>query len=290
MSEFTTTILMLATVAVAFLAYFGGIRVRRAAHCMVPFNDPISLMLIVLTILPFGLMLFMELPFDPLGYEYPALLVGFYVGYCIGYCSEGADVVYVSVHQIVERTQDIYPIVRYRNRDGRMCWQPQSFRKICRSMLLHIDNPLELSAVQRTRSVTLKQAYRPTNRADAVDVAGVEINEYEETRWRFTFKIEARRYLAVPYCTDAPYDWILNANKYEDLFMEYAKLQVSYVEAESELNVAMVKGGGIMYSAIAGKNPDKLFMEELGLDLEEMVSERAKERRKIRKKIRREEE
>lgn len=292
MTDWLTMLLPFATVAIALVSYFVGIRVRDAAHCMFPLNDPVSVMFIIVSVVPSVLLATVwPTPLDdPVWFRYLAVLVGFWGGYLIGYCSQGADVVYVSVHQIVERTQDIYPIVRYRNREGRMCWQPQSFRKICRAMLLHIDNPLELSAVQRTRSVTCKQAYHMVNTAEAIDVAGVEINEYEETRWRFRFKIEARRYLAVPYCTDAPYDWILNANKYEDLFMEYAKLQVSYVEAESELNVAMVKGGGIMYSAIAGRNPDKLFMEELGLDLEEMVSERAKERRKVKKKIRREEE
>ncbi len=272
------------TVVVAILSYFIGIRVRSAAHCMVPLNDPVSVTFVALSLLPFLLRIFMELPFEPVGYEYISLLVGFYSGYLIGYCSVGADVVYVSVHEIVERTQDVYPLVRYRNREGRLCWQPQSFRKICRSMLFNVHNPLDLSAVQRTRSVTLKQVYRPICHADAIDVAGVEVSEYEQKLWHFTFRIESRRYFAVPYCTDAPYDWILNANKYEDLFMEYAKLQVSAVESEAELNVAMVKGGGIVLSALAGKNPDKLFMEELGLDLEDMVSERAQERRKLKKK------
>ena len=127
------------------------------------------------------------------------------------------------------------------------------------------------------------------NEADAIDVAGVQVEEHEETRWRFRFKIESRTYLAVPYCTDAPYDWILNANKYEDLFMEYAKLQVSAIESESELNVAMVKGGGVALSAMASKNPDKIFLEELGLKLEDMLSDRAKERRNLKRRADREE-
>lgn len=290
MSDTLTMALPIIVLAIGWVSYYLGIRVRDAAHCMIPFFDPVSLILICLTVSPFIIDSYIELPIDPFGYEYISCVVGFYVGYAIGYCSTGADVVYVSVHEIVAKRQDIYPIVRYYNREGRLCWQPQTFRGICRAMFLHVDNPLDLSAVQRTRSVTLKQAFHMVNKADAIDVAGMEVNEYTQKRGPFTFRIEARRYLAVPYCTDAPYDWILNANKYEDLFMEYAKLQVSAVEAESELNVAMVKGGGIVRSALASKNPDKLFMEELGLDLEDMVSQRAKDRRKAKRQLRREQE
>ena len=286
MTDWVTLMLPFATVALALASYFIGIRVRDAAHCMVPLNDPVSVTLLTVScIMPVLMWTLFDVPFSSdVWIQYASLAVGFWGGYMIGYCSVGADVVYISVHDIVERTQDVYPIVRYRNREGRQCWQPQSFRKICRSMIFHIDNPLDLSAVQRTRHVTCKQAYHMVNEADAIDVAGMQVEEYDRKLWRFNCRIESRHYTPVPYCTDAPYDWILNANKYEDLFTEYARLQTSAIDSAAELNVAMVKGGGLALSAMASKNPDELFMRELGIRLEDMVSDRAKEKRAAKRR------
>lgn len=288
MTELIDVIMPFAVVLIALVAYYVGRKVRGLSHSVIPFKDPISLILLALSFVPLILEAVGMNIVDPLGIWTLASLFGWWAGYCIGYCSVSVDLVYVAVHQIADRTQDVDYVVRYYNKEGQMCWQPQSFRAICKTMIFGIHNPLYLVQVQRTRRVTVHQFMRPKVVVDAIDLAGIQTDEYTVKRGakgRVNWTVEALRYIPSPHCTDAPYDWIANALGYEELFQNYSSLQVEHLETNAQLRIATMKGSGELLSAMGAKAPSPVVMEQLGLDLERMFGSRLK---KVRKEAERE--
>ena len=255
--------------------YIGGV-FRNRTHALVAFNEPLSYILLALTLTPYMLDVFEigktpDIFYDP---NILAVYAGFWVGYLIGYLRNPQDIIYVAVHQIVDRTQDIEPIVRYTNRDGRMCWQPQGFKEICKTVFFGIHNPLQLSGnIYRTRHVSMRSVFLKLE-ADTVDLAGLEINDYEETRWKFRFHVQSRRYIPSPNCSDSPYDWFVRAEQYEEVFVKYADLQTNNAELQASLQTAQIEGGAMVLNALAGKNPSSIFMDQLKVDMEEIVGRR----------------
>ena len=271
----------LATILLVVAGYFLGHFFRDHTHAMIPFNEPLSYILLAITLFP----LVMEAWFpqwafiDPFDMEVVYIYLGFWVGYIIGYLQNRVDMLYVGVHDIVERTQDVHPIVRYTNKQGQQCWQPQGFKEICKTVFFGVHNPLSLTGnVYRTRHVSIKNVFLKIE-ADAVDVAGLEINEYEKVVFtilnhQVKMKVEGRKYTPSPNCTDSPYDWIVRAMEYEDIFTEYAELQVQAAEAKTQLQGAQIKGGAMVLNALAGRSPSNIFMEEFADEFEEYVQNR----------------
>ncbi|TQS80245.1 MAG: hypothetical protein A3205_05720 [Methanomassiliicoccales archaeon Mx-03] len=282
MTDAFDVLMLFAVATVPLIAYCIGKRMRARSHSVIPFKDPVSLILMVLSFVPLILDLSGYAVVDPFDPWLLAGLFGFWAGYCVGYCSESVDLIYVAVHQIADRTQDVDYVVRYWNREGQMCWQPQSFRAICKTMILGIHNPLYLVPVQRTRRVTVHQFMRPKVTVDAIDLAGIESNEYTIKRGpkgRINWTVEALRYTPSPHCTDAPYDWIANALGYEELFQNYASLQIEHLETNAKLRVGTMKSSGELLSAMGAKAPSPVVMEQLGLDLERLFGSRLRKMR-----------
>lgn len=280
MSDFTVFVPFIA-IGLVIGGYYLGHIFRDTTHAMIPFNEPLSYILLAITLTPLFLTAYVPQwafvdPFDP---EVLAVFLGFWVGYCIGYMQSRVDLLYVGVHNIVELEQNIEPIVRYTNKQGQSCWQPQGFKEICKTVFFGVHNPLQLSGnVYRTRHVSMRKIVLKLD-ADAVDLAGLEINESEKVVFTILghevkMKVEGRKYLPAPNCSDAPYDWYLNAMKYEDLFTEYAELQVQAAEAKAAIQGAQIKGGAAVLNALALRNPSNIFMEELGEDFETFVKNR----------------
>lgn len=263
---------------------------RNKTHALVAFNEPLSYILLFGTLSPYILDMMYpgtapEVFYDP---NLLAIFAAFWVGYLIGYMTNPQDIIYVGVHQIVERTQDIEPIVRYTNKEGRMCWQPQGFKEICKTVFFGIDNPLQLSgSIYRTRHVVLKSIFLKLE-ADTVDLAGLEINDFEVQKWRFKFHVQGRKYIPSPNCTDSPYDWFVRADEYESIFTQYAELQVANAEMHTALQTVQVKGGAMVLNALASKDPSTIFMDELGVKMEELVDRkrRSKDIKKATKETR----
>ena len=283
MTELFEIILLFAMVTIPLVAYCIGQKVRDRSHSVIPFKDPLSLTLLAISFIPLVLWTLGREIVDPFDPWMLAALFGWWAGYCVGYCSSSVDMIYVSVHQIADRTQDVDYVVRYWNKEGQMCWQPQSFIAICKTMIFGIHNPLYLVQVQRTRRVTVHQFMRPKVTVDAIDLAGIESNEYtikRGTRGRINWTVEALRYTPSPHCTDAPYDWIANALGYEELFQNYASLQVEHLETNAKLRVATMKGSGELLSAMGAKAPSPVVMEQLGIDIERLFGSRLKRMRR----------
>ena len=263
---------------------FVGTVFRNRTHALVAFNEPLSYILLFATLSPYIVDMFAPGTAPAFFYDINLLAIyaGFWVGYLIGYMTNPQDVIYVGVHQIVERTQDIEPIVRYTNKEGRTCWQPQGFKEICKTVFFGIDNPLQLSgSIYRTRHVVLKSIFLKLE-ADTVDLAGVEINDFEVQKWKFKFHVQGRKYIPSPNCTDSPYDWFIRADEYESMFTQYAELQVANAEMHTALQTAQVKGGAMVLNALASKDPSTIFMDELGVRMEELV-DRKKGSRNIKR-------
>jgi hypothetical protein len=281
MSAYTVFIPFIAIVLVV-VGYYLGHMFRDTTHSMIPFNEPLSYILLAISLAPlfveayFPQLAFVD-PFDP---EVLAVFLGFWVGYIIGYMQNKVDLLYVGVHNIIELEQDVHPIVRYTNKQGQSCWQPQGFKEICKTVFFGVHNPLQLSGnVYRTRHVSIKSIVIKLQ-ADAVDVAGLEINESEKVVFRIfghevKMKVEGRKYQPAPNCADAPYDWYLNAMKYEDLFTEYAELQVQAAEAKAAIQGAQIKGGASVLNALALRNPSNIAMDALGDDFETFIKNRS---------------
>ena len=266
--------------------YFLGRKVRDFAHVMIPFKDPVSLLILFL-----GCAL-MCLPVYHLGLDWQdqvtvwtlSSTLGFLLGYIIGYCSIGIDVVQVAVHSITQNDMESYPLVYYYSREGRLCWQPQDFRSIFKSMVLGVHNPLNfpLGSIYRKRHIYLRTLFMKQE-VDVVDLAGMEVNETEVVKGRIHFRVEARKYIPSPNCTDAPYDWIVRASEYEDVFMKFSEVQVEAIEAKAALSRAAVRGGGEILTALGAKNPSQWFMDDLGIDLRKSLNQDAV--RKVRREM-----
>ena len=247
---------------------------------MIPFNDPVSLSLIVLSLLPY----FVEVGLNE--WWYWVTMFGFWLGYTKGYIENRSDIIYVAVHDLVRSDQDVYPLVRYTAPDGRQCWQPQSLPKVFRSMFLNIHCPLQLMETRNPRHVSVRQVIMKAE-AYAYDMAHMESVITTEKKWIFNFKVESRKYISAPHNQDSPYDWIANATGYEQMFMELSKAQTENIERMANLDVAALKGAKMVMEAVGAKTPSREMMDELGIDLGSALDRSV---RRMRKEIRRRQE
>lgn len=266
-----------ASIGLVLLGIVIGGKFRNATHALVAFNEPLSYILLAVTLGPYMLDLFEigETPEIFYDVNLLPLYAGFWAGYLIGYMRNPQDIQYVAVHQIVDRTQTIEPLVRYVNKEGRPCWQPQGFKEICKTVFFGIDNPLQCPGISRTRHVSMRSVFLKLE-ADTVDMAGLEINDFEVTKWRFTFHVEGRKYVPSPNCTDSPYDWLVRAEHYEQVFENYAEIQTQNAELQAALQTAQIEGGAMVLNALAGKNPSSIFMDQLRVDMKDIVEKRTR--------------
>lgn len=283
MMDATDGILAVGMIGLFFLGTFVGGRFRGATHSIIPFAEPLSYMLLTLTLLP--LILTEYAPghafIDTGSLWYPVYSIGFWAPYIYGYLSNQMDVVYVAVHRIVEKEQDIEPLVRYVNRRGQQCWQPQGFLNICKTVFLRIDHPLVFPG-GRTRHISMRNVFIRIE-ADAVDLAGLEVNVTQVRRLHFfTFNVEARKYVGAPQVGDSPYDWFIKAAEYENIFTSFHELQVQAVESRAALQMARVKGGADIYNTLAGMKPQNEIFDQLGTDFENQVEA---SKRRLRKGV-----
>ena len=244
--------------------------IRNYAHVIVPFRDPISLTFVSIVAMPFLIDAFLSRTFpDPVGQHRVSVAV------CCRYSSDTSSDIcfnqinmeYVGVHNILEKVQDIYPIVYYYH-DGKMYIQPQTFRGIFKTMILRVRYPLDLpmNQIMRRRTVKLRKVFMHLE-AQVIDLAGHTVEKYDQKLGPFKVTVEKHTYIPAPYCMDAPYDWIVNTAQYDQMFREYSRLQVDAMESKAELQVASVKGAGMVLTALNEKTPSNMFLEELGIDM-----------------------
>ena len=274
-------------ITLTMTGYFLGGRVRGITHMAIPFKEPISMLLALLSATPYIVQYYypMYCIFDAYGIGYYSSLAGFWTGYIVGYARNQVDMIYVAVHKIVEMDQDIHYLVRYVNKQGQTCWQPQSFWGCCKTVFFGIHNPLQLTGnIYRTRHVSIRKIVMRIE-ADAVDVAGLEFNEGVVKKGPFKFKIVSRKYVPSPNVTDVPYNFIVNATGFNELFTSYANLEREAMESKSELLMSTVKGGAQLLNAMSVNNISQPMLERIKVDLEQLIDEdNKKQAKKVMKK------
>lgn len=265
-------------------AYGLGHYIRDYAHVIIPFKDPASLLIMFALFIPVIMgMWYPEYQIMASNVWYLASVVGIIAGYSIGYLGNHINMEYVGVHYILEKRQDIYPIVYYYDKEGNMFLQPQGFKDIIKSMIFRVRYPLylPLNMVVRKRSVSFRKIFVRAS-GEVIDLAGHTVETSTVKKGPFKFKVESHHYTPTPNCTDSPYDWIVRAAEYEDVFTEFTEQQVALMESKAELQVATVKGGATVLTALSGKSPSELFIKELGLDLDDIVSRKAAIRKELK--------
>lgn len=270
-------------------SFFLGKKVRSYGNVIYPWMDPISVLLTLAILSPWyrdSISILANLSFlDPDNIWVQATVLGIACGYFTGYILNQPNIVYVGVHNIPNKTQEVYPIVYYYRdeEDGtHMYIQPQTFSAVIKTMIFGVRYPLDLplNMIQRKRHVSIRKILIRAD-ADEIDLAGHEVSRHKVKRGPFTFTVESHRYIATPYATDAPYDWILNASKYDELFTRYNELQVESMESQSELQMASVKGAGNILKALGRKVPNNMFLDELDVNLSKsMEREKLRNRKK----------
>ena len=271
----------LAVIFLVVIGYLVGHKFRDLTHSMIPFNEPLSYIVLAVTLVPLILGYYAPdlTELDPFDLSFLYLYLGFWVGYLIGYLQFSSDLLYVTVHDMVNHTEDTHPIVRYTNKFGQQCWQPQGFKEICKTVFLGNHNPLSLSAsVNRTRHHKLRTEFIKQE-ADSVDMAGLDVQESEDVLFTLFgrevhMKKESRKYTPAPSATESKREWIVSAMRYEDIFKDYSRLQTEAAEARAKLQGAQIKGGAMVLNTLADKNPGHMLMEVYSEDFEEFLNNR----------------
>lgn len=256
-------------IGIAFLAYWIGRMIRVRAHVIIPFKDPITLILLAVTLTPQWASVLGHTFIDPGDLDLIALQAAFWTGYCLGYLTETTDLMYVCVHSIMDRSSEALPLVVYSGPEGQ-CWQPQDFWSICKSMLFNVHNPCQIFR-GRQRHVVSKQILKPMVEIDVTDMAHVEVQTFEVRRWKFTFHAERRIYTPAPSCSFAPFDWLVEGQSYKQYFENYSALEMEAAESKARLTMAEARGGAMMLSALASKDPSNVFMDEFADLLEKLM-------------------
>jgi len=267
----------IAIIPILVIGYVAGTKARAITHSCKPFKEPLSLIGVTITaiIITVILLAFRNLV-DTLGVWLGIFVAAAWAGYLLAYKRNNHDdIIWVALHQMVERTQEIEPLVIYHNREGQKCWQPQSFKEICKTTLFGIDNPIQIMGnVNRTRYVSFTDQNGVKKECDAVDMADLEVDVYEVEKFGRTFVVESRKYIPAPTCTDAPYDFILRTLEYDDVFTEYTKLQVEASEHQAAIQMAQVKGAAMILNALSASDPSQYYTEILGNRMEEQLNKR----------------
>ena len=190
---------------VAFIslgAFELGGRVRSRVHVIMPFKDPVTLLLFAVSLSPIILSMFDVIVFDPLNTWYLASLLAFVLCYSVAYVRGEFDMIYVNTHTIVSDkypggAQEIRPIVYYYGyEDGCLYCQEQSIKEILKTVIFGIRSPLDfpMGQIQRTRPLVVKTVLYPKIMVDAVDVVDEQITEDIIVKLRF-LKFRVRSYL-----------------------------------------------------------------------------------------------
>ena len=283
------TLATIVSILLTLGGYFIGRRVRDMTHIYLPLKEPVTWILIIISAMPWLLKMDMtELDTLPV-----SAMAGFWTGYFVGYISNQVDLIYVAVNLIASNEENADSLVTYRNSQGELCWQPQTFWGACRVVFFHVHNPLSLSAnIQRTRKLRVHKELMPKIQVNVVDVAQLEIHNAEEyarqgipkeknpmmvKRGPFYFAIESRVYTPSPIDILPPGAYWANATGVDELTTEVARYQMQTAENQILLEKMAMDQAMKLLNALITDSPSKEFVEELGAKFRDMDTEQKKQ-------------
>lgn len=265
------TVLPVLLAFVSLGAFELGTRVRDRVHVVMPYKDPVTLLLFSVCLSPM-IALWTGRPFMDIGNVwYLSFVIAFLSCYSLAYVRGELDMVYVNVHTIISErypggAQDIKPVVFYWDRDGNQCIQEQSFKEILKTVFLGIRSPLRLDTgmVRRTRPVFVQKVLYPRVSVDAIDVVEENITESEVRRWIFRFKVRSYSYTPAPSCIDNTQQWLVSAYNQENLTRELTRKEAQLLETKtSAMSSFYARSADLLVEMINDRTPGSEVYEDV---------------------------
>lgn len=265
------TVLPVLLAFVSLGAFELGTRVRERVHVVMPYKDPVTLLLFSVCLSPV-IALWSGHPFMDIGSVwYLSFVIAFLSCYSLAYIRGELDMVYVNVHTIISErfpggAQDIKPVVFYWDRDGRQCIQEQSFKEILKTVFLGIRFPLRLDTgmIRRTRPVFVQKVLYPRVSVDAIDVVEENVVESEVKKWIFRFKVRSYSYTPAPSCIDNTQQWLVSAYNQENLTRELTRKEAQLLETKtSAMSSFYARSADLLVEMINDRTPGSEVYEDV---------------------------
>ncbi len=250
---------------------FVGAWAKRRTQVVIPFNEPVSWLLVMLIFL---ILLMPDINpdwafIDPYDIGQDACIIGFYIMYMYGYWKEEILAEFVSAHDVWRLRQDIMPITYSYDDDGSMYWQPQKMRYVLKRLLFDVKCPLytDLGNISRRREVTFQGKYIKLN-ARVVDTAKMDISEEWVQKGPFKFKVLGLRFDPSPLNTYDAYDFYCQGKIADDYLKNYEKVKMDNLMAAADIRTAKMNGSYDLVAAITDMRPEKQILDRIVGDLD----------------------
>ena len=271
------TVLPFALAFLSILSFQLGSAVRRRVHVMLPWKDPCTLFLVILSLSPVICDLAGHHIIDTTNVWYLAAIVSFLSCYFIAYLRGEFDMVNIGVWNGGDLTGR--PIVYYYGPDGRMYLQEQSFKEILKTVFLGIRSPLEFPAdIQRTNKVDVQKVLYPRISMDLVYLIDEEVTESEVTKLRyFRFKVRSYRYDVAPQNIDPSALWMIDREHNRILMKELSRQEAALFEAKQDAMTGMIATGtDLVVNLLGDHTPESDVYHDLIEKFSKMPGRRAK--------------
>lgn len=266
----------LVAVCASVAGLFVGAWAKRRSYMIIPFNDPLSWLLLMSVFL---ILLLPDLapqyafidPYDPV---HDIILAGFFLMYIYGYVKEEMLYEYASSHNIFQLQQIIQPVVYYWNDQNQLCWQPQRMRYVLKRMLFNVDCPLDfpVNDISRRRYVEFQGKFLKLS-AYVVDTSAFKPKEEYVTKWvirghEIRFKVLSLVFEPSPMNTYDAYDFYTEGKIADEYVQNYQRLKVENANASADIRMARVLGAVKIVESITSMTPDAVVMGRVIGDLE----------------------
>lgn len=252
--------------AIAFVslgAFELGTRVRERVHVIMPYKDPVTILLFLIALSPVILSGLGHEIIDPGNVWYLSFVVAFLGCYSLAYIRGELDLVYVNVHTIISErfpagAQEIRPLVYYWDKKGNQCIQEQGFKEILKSVFLGIRSPLRLDIglIKRTRPIRIRTVLLPLISLDPIDVVEEKIEENVIKKWIFPFKVRSYSYTSAPSCIDTTQQWLVSAYNQDQLTKELTRKEAQLLESKtSAMSTFYAKSADLLVEMISDRTP-----------------------------------
>lgn len=265
------TILPFVLAFVSLGAFELGTRVRERVHVVMPYKDPVTLLLFLCCLSPVIAELTGHHIIDITDVWYIAFVLAFLSCYSLAYIRGELDMVYVNVHTIISDrfpggAQEIKPVVFYWDSEGKQFLQEQSLKEILKAVIFGVRSPLRLDTgmIRRTRPVFVQKVLYPRVAVDAIDVVEEKIVETEVKKWIFKFKFRSYSYTPAPSCIDNTQQWLVSAYNQENLTRELTRKEAQLLETKtSAMSSFYARSADLLVEMINDRTPGSEVYEDV---------------------------
>ena len=264
-------ILTYVAIGCTIFGYYFGSWTKRKSLAIIPFNDPISWLLIFIL---FALLLMPDIApqyafIDIYDIQQDACIIGFLIMYLLGYIKEDMMCEFVCTHDVFKMTEKITPIVYYYNERNELCWQPQKASFVLKRMIFNIDNPLDfpLDAINRRRYIEFQGKFIKMAEY-CVDTAKMTITEDYVQIWKLKFKVKNCVFDPSPLNTYGAWDYYVNGKMASEIVQNYERLKIRDMNASADIAMARMSGAIEIVKGIADMKPDAVIIKSIIEDLD----------------------